>query len=122
MNDIYTQSFYPVSVAADMAGYNRRSVYKLVESNKIRWRLCRGRHVVHLGSLLARRKQRRRIRQLGSLHCWLRTLPARKRDVLTYQELAILASAVLGYPVSEWAIVRAWRRLKLPRRRPRRTM
>lgn len=106
------RSYYPLAVAADLAGYHPRTVQKLVAQGKVRSRLRHRRREVHLGSLLAYRKLA--TPPPSPLHTWLLSQTAIKRQVLTYKELAILASADLGQHVTERQIYCALFRVRFP--------
>jgi hypothetical protein len=116
VDDNFVQSFYPIIVAADMAGYHPRTVQKLIQKAEVQSRKWQGRRLVHLGSLLRYRVTHRRMSR-ADLRRWLRRLPAARRDRLTYPELAVLARAALHRPVSKDAVYRAWIKAGLPRRR-----
>jgi hypothetical protein len=114
-DDIWVQSYYPVAVAADMAGYHPHTIEKLIRKGRVRYRRQGGRLVVHLGSLLDHQAEAQRKKGVV-LREWLKGLPAARRKALTYPQLAVLASQTLGYAVSKDMIYRAFKHLRWSRR------
>jgi hypothetical protein len=102
-NTAFTDAYYPVAIAADIAGYDVSAVYRLIRQGKVSTKGDKGHMKVHLGSLVSRRKWGSKSHQVQR---WLRNCLSRKL-------LAEIASRELGYPVNEMMISRAMRKVNL---------
>jgi hypothetical protein len=117
-SNVSEKPYIPIQVAADVVGYSRSQVERLIRRGKVRACLVDGRRLVHLDSLI-QYKRARRNRQRLRLMQWLAAMPPRQRDQLSYRNLAALACVELGLKVNQATIFRVCKRLGLPPRRRR---